>query len=52
MPSITHPRKSSDNLDLTGQLLNILKEKHPNYLASEKAVVLICPNFILEKVKW
>lgn len=52
MPSITHPDKSSDNLDLTEQLLNIIKEKHPHYLASEIAIILTCPKFILEKVKW
>ncbi len=52
MPSIIHPDKSSDNLDLTEQLLNMIKEKLPQYLASEMAVVLTCPNSILEKVKW
>lgn len=52
MPSLDHRKDIPVNRELENELLNIIKDKYPQYLNPEVAVIVTCPKEIVEKVIW
>lgn len=51
-PSFDHPKDLPANKELENKLLNTIKEKYPQHLTSDVAVILTCPNDLVEKIIW
>src|SRR5882672_8236023 len=52
IPSFDHPKDLPVNKELENRLLNTIKQRYPQYLTLDEAVILTCPNDVLEKIIW
>jgi hypothetical protein len=52
IPAFDHPRYGAANDEIENLLLEIIKEKYPQYLGSDTSVVLSCPRIITDKIVW
>jgi hypothetical protein len=51
-PTFEHPNDNAVNKALESHLLKAIKEKHPQYLLSDRDIVVTCPENIVEKIIW
>jgi hypothetical protein len=52
VPKLCPAKDDIVNEILETDLLNVIRYSYPEYLLQDKAVILICPNDILDKIIW